>query len=239
MKKNLIKMRVCLGFDCVPRLDIISYEDELSPSGKPYQSTKGVRNDKTEVDFGQSWMRFDNAAKTPYWDAYVILDASKETEATIAEKASELHVDAINAMDKGLKEAQERFVKLLAPPVSSLEQEVHAKLHPTIANSAKIVVSVEKFKELIGKSVKESGRKLAEQSEFGAEKWDGFYEQTLTPDILSILMKGLPVLKFVGDGIEFQTQEMYEQAVMAVSGKVTSDVFARFVETMRGGATSR
>ena len=43
-------------------------------------------------------------------------------------------------------------------------------------------------------------------------------------------MRGLPVLKSNGDGIAFQTRDMCQQALAAVTGKVTSDVFARFVE---------
>ena len=93
-----------------------------------------------------------------------------------------------------------------------------------------IVVPVEKFKSLIAENVKSSGRELSLAHGFDAEKWDEFYGRTLTPDILSILMKGLPVLKINGDGIAFQTKDMYQQALVAIAGKVTSDVFARFVE---------
>lgn len=234
MKKKLIKMRVCLGFDCNPRLDIVSYEDEVAPDGRVYQSTKGIRNERTLVEFGQVWLKFDSASITPYWDAYVILDGDVSTDlSVIAEKAMDLHEQAINAMEGGMKEAMKRYEALKVPSLTSVEEILREKLNAGVKSSdGRFIVPVEEFKKLIAENAGKSGRQMAENNGFDLDKWDKFYSDTLTPEILTILMKGLPVLKFTGDGIEFQTKDMYQQALGAVSMKVSSDVFARFVETM-------
>lgn len=229
-------MRVCLGFDCNPRLDIIRYDDDVAESGKAYQSTRGIRNGKTEVDFGQVWMRMDSTTNSPYWDAYAILDGSVATEKDIAEKAMELHEEAVNAMDEGLKEVAKRFKELNVPSLTDVERDVHVKLNPSAAGNGKVFVQVEDFKRKISDAVKSSGLQLATSNNYSADEWNEFFDRTLTPDILTVLMKGLPVLKFSGNGIEFQTNDMYEQALLAVAGKVTSDVFARFVETKNNQA---
>lgn len=232
MKKNLIKMRVCLGFGCNPRLDIISYEDEITQDGKVYQSSKGIRNEKTAVDFGQIWMKTDDLSNAPYWDAYVIVDANA-SEQERAEKAMQLYETAINAMSNGLNDLNARFKNLLVPNLTSIEKEIKDKLTVGFASNGKYIVSIDEFKKIIGENVLSTGRKFATDNKYDAETWNKFYAETLTPEILSVLMKGLPVLKFVGDNIEFQSNEMYKQALDAVSMKVTSDVFARFVETMK------
>ncbi len=236
MKKSLIKMRVCLGFDCNPRLDVISYDDEVTDDGMAYQSTRGIRNEKTLVKLGQSWMRFDSSTKEPYWDSYVIVDASI-SESERAEIAMDLYENAINEMSRGVEEMTRRFKELKLPSQTEVENSIKAKLSGIGANGiAMVTVPVEDFKRLIGDNVKASGMELAKNHGFSVDKWNEFYDKTLTPDILTILMKGLPVLKFNGNGINFQTREMYEQALVAVSGKVTSDVFARFVEEMTSTA---
>ena len=235
MKKNLIKMRVCLGYDCKPRLDVISYEDEVTDDGKAYQSTRGVRNERTLVEIGKIWMRFDNESKEPYWDAYMIVDA-QTSEQERAEKAMQLYETAINAMSNGLDELNARFRNLVVPALTIVENEIKDKLTVGFGSNGKYVVSVEDFKKLISNNVKTSGAGFAKDNGYDIAKWDEFFTKTLTPEILAVLMKGLPVLKFVGNGIEFQTNEMYKQALDAVSMKVTSDVFARFVEAMNSQA---
>ena len=233
MKKKVIKMRVCLGFDCNPRLDIISYEDEVTPEGMVHQTTKGVRNEKTLVKFGQTWMRYDSASASPYWDAYAILDAEGATETSIASKAMELFGVARNETKKGLDEALERWNCMEIPDLEHFEKKVHEKMNAGVKSSdGRFIVPVDEFKRLIAENVQKTGRRMSEEHNLDVEKWDKFYSDTLTPEILSVLMKGLPVLKFTGDGIEFQTKDMYEQALGAVSMKVSSDVFARFVETI-------
>lgn len=237
MKKSLLKMRVCLGFDCNPRLDVISYDDEVTDNGMVYQSTRGVRSEKTLVKLGQQWMKFDSSSKEPYWDAYVILDASS-TEQERGKAVVELYNSAIYGMKNGIGEMRAKFDSLKAPSITDAENAVNEKLSGAdLKKVGGVVVSVDEFKRLVGESVKESGKELAKENGFAVEKWDKFCEQTLTPDILTILMKGLPVLKFTGNGISFQTQELYQQALTAVAGKVASDVFGRFYETMNKVAT--
>ena len=230
MKKGLVKMRVCLGFDCNPRLDVIAYEDEVTEDGRVYQSTRGIRNEKALVGIGQSWLKYDSLSKEPYWDAYVILE-STATEEERSKAVAGLYDSAIGAMKKGLDELNGRFGSIAVPSLPDIAKMLSDKLNGASGIPAGgIVVPVEKFKNLIAENVKSSGLELASAHGFGAEKWIEFYGRTLTPDILSILMKGLPVLKINGDGITFQTTDMYQQALVAVAGKVTSDVFARFVE---------
>ena len=230
MKKGLVKMRVCLGFDCNPRLDVIAYEDEVTEDGRVYQSTRGIRNEKALVGIGQSWLKYDSSSKEPYWDAYVILE-STATEEERSKAVAGLYESAIRAMRKGVDEFNGRFGSIAVPSLPDIAKMLTDKLNGTSGIPASgIVVKVEKLKNLIAENVKSSGRELASAHGFGAEKWDEFYGRTMTPDILSILMKGLPVLKINGDGIAFQTRDMYQQALGAVAGKVTSDVFARFVE---------
>lgn len=230
MKKSLVKMRVCLGFDCNPRLDVLTYEDEVTEDGRAYQSTRGTRNEKTLVGIGQSWLKYDSLSKEPYWDAYVILE-STATEEERSKAVAGLYENAIGAMMKGVDEFNGRFGSIAVPSLPDISKMLSDKLNGDsgISNGG-IVVPVEMFKSLIAENVKSSGRELASSHGFGAEKWAEFYERTLTPDILTVLMKGLPVLKINGDGIAFQTKDMYQQALVAVAGKVTSDVFARFVE---------
>jgi hypothetical protein len=230
MKKSLVKMRVCLGFDCNPRLDVITYEDEVTEDGRAYQSTRGIRNEKTLVGIGLPWLKYDSLSKEPYWDAYVILE-STATEEERSKVVAGLYESAIGAMRKGVDEFNGRFGSIAVPSLPDISKMLSDKLNGASGISAGgIVVPVEKFKSLIAENVKSSGLELASTHGFGAEKWNEFYERTLTPDILTVLMKGLPVLKINGDGIAFQTEEMYRQALVAVAGKVTSDVFARFVE---------
>ena len=233
MKKSLIKMRVCLGFDCNPRLDVIAYEDDVTDDGRAYQTVSGVRNERTLIGVGQTWVRFDDATRTPHWNAYAIMDAESGADA-IAGKAVELQRECTAMMKKGLASATDRLGALKELDEGTARAEIEAKLHGGSSGSAgEIVVKVEQFKKLIADNVKASGRGLADSKGFGTGKWEEFYGRTLTPDILTVLMKGLPVLKLSGDGIVFQTKEMYEQALAAVSGKVTSDVFARFVEEQK------
>ena len=230
MKKNLIKMRVCLGFDCNPRLDVISYEDEVTDDGKAYQSTRGVRNEKTMVSLGQPWLKFDNSSKEPYWDAYAIIDASA-SDGERGALAAKLYGEAMNMMKDGISEVQKRFATIAVPDAQVAASAVTDRLAGSSDTSrGGVVVAVEEFKKLIADNVKASGGDLASKQGIDVGKWNEFYDRTLTPEILTVLMKGLPVLKFTGNGISFQTQEMYEQALVAVAGKVTSDVFARFVE---------
>ena len=123
------------------------------------------------------------------------------------------------------------FGSIVVPSLPDIAKMLSDKLNGTSGIPAGgIVVPVEKFKNLIAENVKSSGLELASTHGYNVEQWNEFYGRTLTPDILSILMKGLPVLKINGDGIAFQTRDMYQQALVAVAGKVTSDVFARFVE---------
>ena len=230
MKKSLVKMRVCLGFDCSPRLDVITYEDEVTEDGRAYQSTRGIRNEKTLVGIGQSWLKYDSLSKEPYWDAYVILE-STATEEERSKAVAGLYESAIGAMRKGVDEFNGRFGGIAVPSLPDIAKMLSDKLNGASGVSAGgIVIPVEKFKSLIAENVKSSGRELASAPGYDAEKWDEFYGRTLTPDILTILMRGLPVLKINGDGIAFQTRDMCQQALAAVTGKVTSDVFARFVE---------
>ena len=230
MKKSLVKMRVCLGFDCNPRLDVITYEDEVTEDGRAYQSTRGIRNEKALVGIGQSWLKYDSSSKEPYWDAYVILE-STATEAERSKAVAGLYDSAIGAMKKGLDELNGRFGSIAVPSLPDIAKMLSDKLNGASGVSAGgIVVPVEKFKSLIAENVKSSGREFASKYGLDSEKWDEFYGRTMTPDILSILMKGLPVLKINGDGITFQTMGMYQQALVAVAGKVASDMFARFVE---------
>lgn len=237
MKKNLVKMRVCLGFDCNPRVDVISYEDELSPEGKAYQSTRGVRNEKTLVDFGQTWLKMSDVSNTPYWDAYVIVDGDNASIESLAEKAKELQSLAMESMRKSLEDETARFNAIGMPDSVALQKVIAEKLNPQEASSssARMLVPVAEFKSIISANVRASGKENADRMGFEPGKWEEFFEKTLTPEILSLLMKGLPVLKFVGDSIEFQSNEMYEQAVNAVSAKVAGDVFARFVEVTNAG----
>ena len=230
MKKSLVKMRVCLGFDCNPRLDVITYEDEVTEDGRAYQSTRGIRNEKTLVGIGQSWLKYDSLSKEPYWDAYVILE-STATEEERSKAVAGLYDSAIGAMKKGLDELNGRFGSIAVPSLPDIAKMLSDKLNGASGVSAGgIVIPVEKFKSLIAENVKSSGREFASKYGLDSEKWDEFYGRTMTPDILSILMKGLPVLKINGDGIAFQTMGMYKQALDAVAGKVASDMFARFVE---------
>ena len=230
MKKSLVKMRVCLGFDCNPRLDVITYEDEVTEDGRAYQSTRGIRNEKTLVGIGQSWLKYDSLSKEPYWDAYVILE-STATEEERSKAVAGLYDSAIGAMKKGLDELNGRFGSIAVPSLPDIAKMLSDKLNGASGVSAGgIVVPVEKFKSLIAENVKSAGREFASKYGLDSEKWDEFYGRTMTPDILSILMKGLPVLKINGDGIAFQTMGMYKQALDAVAGKVASDMFARFVE---------
>lgn len=230
MKKSLVKMRVCLGFDCNPRLDVITYEDEVTEDGRAYQSTRGTRNEKTLVSIGQPWLKYDSSSKEPYWDAYVILE-STATEKERSKAVAGLYESAIGAMRKGVDEFNGRFGSIAVPSLPDIAKMLSDKLNGTSGIPAGgIVVPVEKFKNLIAENVKSSGLELASTHGYNVEQWNEFYGRTLTPDILSILMKGLPVLKINGDGIAFQTRDMYQQALVAVAGKVTSDVFARFVE---------
>ena len=230
MKKGLVKMRVCLGFDCNPRLDVIAYEDEVTEDGRVYQSTRGIRNEKTLVGIGHSWLKYDSLPKEPYCDAYVILE-STATEEERSKAVAGLYDSAIGAMKKGLDELNGRFGSIAVPSLPDIAKMLSDKLNGASGVSAGgIVVPVEKFKSLIAENVKSSGREFASKYGLDSEKWDEFYGRTMTPDILSILMKGLHVLKINGDGIAFQTMGMYQQALDAVAGKVTSDMFARFVE---------
>ena len=230
MKKSLVKMRVCLGFDCNPRLDVIAYEDEVTEDERAYQSTRGIRNEKTLVGIGQPWLKYDSLSKEPYWDAYVILE-SRATEEERSKAVAGLYESAIEAMKKGIEELDGRFGSIVVPSLQDIAKMLSDKQDGASGiPEGGIVVPVEKFKNLIAENVKSSGLELASAHGFGAEKWIEFYGRTLTPDILSILMKGLPVLKINGDGIAFQTMDMYQKALVAVAGKVTSDVFARFVE---------
>ena len=230
MKKSLVKMRVCLGFDCNPRLDVITYEDEVTEDGRAYQSTRGIRNEKTLVGIGQSWLKYDSSSREPYWDAYVILE-STATEEERSKAVAGLYDSAIGAMKKGLDELNGRFGSIAVPSLPDIAKMLSDKLNGASGVSAGgIVVPVEKFKSLIAENVKSSGREFASKYGLDSEKWDEFYGRTMTPDILSILMKGLHVLKINGDGIAFQTMGMYKQALDAVAGKVASDMFARFVE---------
>ena len=228
MKKKLIKMRVCLGCSCQPRLDAITYEDEVTDDGMAYQSTRGIRNEKTKVKLGQCWMRYDD--NEAYWDSYVIIDASTP-EVERGEVAMALYENAINEMGRGIDRLTEKFHGLKVPSLTEVENAIASKLAGVNQNGIPTVtVSVEEFKQIIADNVLASGRDLAKAQGFEVDKWNEFYGRTLTPDILTVLMKGLPVLKFSGDGISFQTEDLYHQALVAVSGKVTSDVFARFVE---------
>lgn len=236
MKKNLIKMRVCLGFGCNPRLDIISYEDEITKDGKVYQSSKGIRNEKTAIDFGQIWMKMDNSSNAPYWDAYVILDKDVATNETIAEKAVELQRMAMDQMKQGLENGLAQFNAMKLPSVAEMLIQVEGKMNSNYYMNTGVSIPIEEFKKKIGENVLNTGRKFAVDNKYNVDMWNKFYSETLTPEVLSLLMKGLPVLKVVGDNIEFQSNEMYKQALDAVSMKVTSDVFARFVETMNNQA---
>ena len=230
MKKGLVKMRVCLGFDCNPRLDVIAYEDEVTEDRRVYQSTRGIRNEKTLVGIGQPWLKYDSLSKEPYWDAYVILE-STATEEERSKAVAGLYDSAIGAMKKGLDELNGRFGSIAVPSLPDIAKMLSDKLNGASGVSAGgIVIPVEKFKSLIAENVKSSGREFASKYGLDSEKWDEFYGRTMTPDILSSLMKGLPVLKINGDGIAFQTMGMYKQALDAVAGKVASDMFARFVE---------
>lgn len=236
MKKNLIKMRVCLGFECNPRLDIISYEDETTQDGRVYQSSKGIRNEQTAVGFGQIWMKTNDSSNAPYWDAYVILDKDASTTEAIAEKAVELQRMAMEQMKHGFENAFAKFNEMKVPSVAEMVPQIGGKMNSNYYVGTGISIPVDEFKKTIGENVMKTGCKFATDNKYDVETWNKFYVETLTPEILTVLMKGLPVLKFVGDNIEFQSNEMYKQAVDAVSMKVASDVFARFVETMKNQA---
>lgn len=231
MKKRLLKMRVCIGFEFHPSLDVITYEDELSPDGKPYRSFHGPRNEKTLAEFGQPWMKFCSTTNEPYFDSYVILDAENATEQEIAEKAAELYKLSLESMKNGLDDLMDRFGKFQIPSQEEILNAVREKTGNSLPSSGKYVVPVEKFKELIRNNALEEGKKMAAGLGVDVQKWQEFYANTLTPDILSLLMKGLPVLKFSGDGIEFQNEGLFNNAINVVSKKVSGDVFARFMET--------
>ena len=227
MKKRLVKMRVCLGFDCNPRLDIISYDDELSPNGNPYQSSKGVRNEKTEIGFGQTWVSSSASAEEPYWDSYMILDGSVQ-EQELLEKAQGLYQSSIQRMTEDVEGILSNLKEMKAPSIDEIRKSV-SKM--TGIQSGKYIVPIEKFKDFIYQNALDFGRGTAKDMDIPVEEWEGFFAKTLTRDILSTFMKGLPVLKFSGNGIEFQSKELFDQAVNVVTRKVGGDVFARFLET--------
>lgn len=232
MKKKLIKMRVCLGFDCYPRLDVVIYEDELFKDGRPYQSSKGVRNEKTVVDFGQIWVSSNSSDSEPYWDSYMILDGDTKPE-DMQDMAKALYESSINAMKEDLTAIVDRVNEMQPPSPEEIAKEIASRTATGRTANGKYVIPVDKFKELIYQKSLEAGKEIANNVGADVAKWEEFYAKTLTPDVMSLLMKGLPVLKFTGNGIEFQTQEMFNQSIEVVIKKVSGDVFARFMETMK------
>lgn len=233
MKKKLIKIRVCLGLDCSPRLDIVSYEDEMAPDERPYQSSKCPRNDKWEVEFGQIWLESSTSSSEPYWDSYMILEAEGLDNAKIAEKAKELYESSINQMKKDVHSLLEAVDGVKVPTMEEIMTNVENKTGSGVKPNGKYIVPIEVFKNLVKDRALEMGSENAEKLGYPVLDWSKFFGETITPDILSLLMKGLPVLKFNGDGIEFQTKEMFDQALSIVAVKLSSDVFARFVETRK------
>lgn len=230
MKKNIIKMRVCVGFDCNPRMEAISYEDEVL-DGRVYQSTKGIRNEKTLVSLGTIWLKFDNASKTPFWDAYAIVDNDTATKESLDEIGRKLFETAIEAVKKSEKDFVERASKMVAP--ADIAGIIEGQLNGTCISNGEIyhVISVDEFKNAIRAFAKLKGTEMAEKLGKNTDDWDVFFEKTLTMEILDLLMKGLPVLKVVGENILFQSEEMKNNAISVVITKVTNDVFARFMET--------
>lgn len=231
MKKNIIKMRVCVGFDCKPQLEAISYEDEVLDGGRVYQSTKGVRNEKTLVNLGTVWLKFDSASKTPFWDAYAIVDKDTSTKESLDEIGRKLFETTIEAVKKSEKDFVERASKMVAP--ADIAGIIEGQLNGTCISNGEIyhVISVDEFKNAIRAFAKLKGTEMAEKLGKNTDDWDVFFEKTLTMEILDLLMKGLPVLKVVGENILFQSEEMKNNAISVVITKVTNDVFARFMET--------
>lgn len=231
MKKNIIKMRVCVGFDCNPQLEAISYEDEVLEDGRVYQSTKGVRNEKTLVKMGAVWLKFDNASRTPFWDAYVIVDKDTTTRKSLDEIGRKLFETAIEAVKNSEKDFIERAGKMATP--ANIADIVEGKLSgaSSVNGEEYHVISIDEFKKTIRESAKLQGAEMAEKLGKNPEDWASFFEKTLTMEILDLLIKGLPVLKVMGDNILFQTETMKNNAISVVITKVTNDVFARFMET--------
>ena len=119
------------------------------------------------------------------------------------------------------------------PTMEEIMMNVENKTGSGVKPNGKYIVPIEVFKNLVKDRALEMGSENAEKLGYPVLDWSKFFGETITPDILSLLMKGLPVLKFNGDGIEFQTKEMFDQALSIVAVKLSSDVFARFVETRK------
>ena len=233
MKKKLVKMCVRLGFDAQPMLDVVSYEDELSPNGKPYESSTGVRNDKTEVGFGQVWFCSSCSAEEPYWDSYVILDASEATDDRIAEAATKLYETSIAQFASDLSYMLGLAKDMKAPDKEEIIKAYKDKTSIGRVSNGKYIIPVADFRTLITAKAAEEGRALASANGNDVSKWDEYFAGKFTPDIFSKYLHCLPILKLTGDGIEFQSETLYNNAVEVLSKKVASDVFMMFAESQK------
>ena len=225
MKKNLTKIRVCLGFDCTPKVNAIRYDDEVFEGGKVYPVLNGNRSVKTLVSLGQTWLTCDDTSRTPFWNAYAIIDDPSDSRYNDIVK--KLFDEAKNAMLVSFKSFETKAGAMNAP--ENAAELVRNELNPSCSSVNGI--SFTDFKKEIRNRSLALGTENAMKNGLDKDEWKKFFEDTLTDGIIDILMKGLPVLKKSGENFMFQTAEMKENALKAVSIKVSSDVFARFVET--------
>lgn len=227
MKVEIIKFELKTGFDCVPVLTAMKYEDDMLEGGRVYKNLKGIRDENNTIRINEIWMNYDDKINTPYWSSFVIVEQDIEKEDLI-----DIITNLYNTNRIIITNSKDSFIYRLKKMKTPEENDIIHQLRLLLNNNSDLntfTIKRNDFNDEVIEKIKAYSTNTIISEGLNLQLWKEYLAEQDILDRLNNYISRLKILKLTDKTVEFQRREVYKFTIEEIAKKIATDLYYEYI----------